>query len=435
MMKLTPCALLAFAVASASGLPAYGQALPADTGTAPPPGIGFSLPNIGGSFSYAVSVGELISSGFFNDSGVGATTNFSGDLAYVSKSERHPFSAVYSGGLLLENSGQPTTYYQSLSFSQVLSTPRWNVVASDSISYLPESPVVGLSGIPGVGDLGVDPISVSPIAPGIGILTTYGPRISNTVGLSVSRNLTAKLSAQASGNYSIQRFIGDNASQGIDTSSAGGTAGLNYRLTGRDSLAGAYSYSRFSYPGLTGNFNTQSGTINYSRQWTPRLSTNVGAGPQVSSGDGGTLSGSYLSVTAAAGATYISQLTTYSLNYTRGTNNGSGVLPGSFSDNLTLSAHRQFGRDWQISGDIGYSRSTSLPIFELGTFKSDGVAFGLQASRAFGRYISAYGNYTVEDQSTSGTGIGITAANAFNGVYQVLGFGVTYSPRHIPLSK
>src|SRR5579875_486655 len=134
---------------------ARAQSLPADTG-ATPPGVGFSLPHIGGSLSYALNGSELISNGFFNNSGVSYSTNISGDVAYVSKSQFHPFSAVYDGGILIADSGQPTTFYQSLSFSQVLSTKNWNIVLADSVSYLPESPVAGLSGIPGVGDVGVD---------------------------------------------------------------------------------------------------------------------------------------------------------------------------------------------------------------------------------------------------------------------------------------
>ena len=109
------------------------------------------------------------------------------------------------GGILIGNSGQPSTFFQSHSFSQVLSTKHWNIDVADNVSYLPESPVSGLSGIPGVGDVGVDPISVGPNS-GIGVLTNYGPRVSNSASVSVSRTLTGHISAQASGLYAIQRF-------------------------------------------------------------------------------------------------------------------------------------------------------------------------------------------------------------------------------------
>lgn len=413
---------------------ALGQAIPAETETAPP-GVGFSLPRVGGTLNYGISAGELISNGFYNNSGVNFTTNLSGDLAYVSKSQFHPFSAVYAGGVLLANSGQPNTFYQSLSFSQVLSTKRWNIVASDSVSYLPQSPTIGLSGIPGVGDLGVDPIPVTAAASGLGILTAYGPRVSNSTSLSVSRELTARLSAQASGNFSIQRFIGDNSGEGINSTNEGGSAGLSYKLSARDSLEGDYNYNRFNYTGTPDSFNTQSGILNYSRRWSARLSTFVSGGPQFSSGSGPIFSGSFVSFAGGAGASYLSRTTSYSLNYSRGVNNGSGVLPGSFADSIVLAAHRQFGRDWAGSANVSYSRSTSLPILNFASYKTDGVAFGLQASRGFGRNLSVYAAYTLQDQSTSGSGIGNLAQNAFNGVYQIFSVGLTYSPRSIRLNK
>ncbi len=436
MMKLTKLAALAVSALAVTGATAGAQAIPADTGT-PTPGVGFSLPRVGGTLSYALNASELISNGFYNNSGVASTTDFSGDLAYVSRSQDHPFSAVYSGGALFGNDNQPTTTFQNLSFSQVLNTKHWNITVSDTVSYLPESPAVGLSGIPGVGDLGVDPIStVIGETPGLGILTTYGPRVSNTASGSVSRSLTGRISIQGSGNYSIQRFIGDNSGLGIDTTSEGGSLGLNYRLSARDAFAGSYNYTNFSISGTAGSFATQGATFSYSRQWSPRLSTSVYAGPQFSTGDGSPLySGSFTSLAAGASASYLTPTTSYALSYSRGVNNGSGVVAGALTDSVSFAAHRRFSRVWALSGDVSYAKNTSLPIFDVYSFNSNGVAFSGQATRGFGRYFSGYASYTLEDQSISGTGVGISTPNAFSGVYQVVGIGVTYSPRNILLNK
>ncbi|HLI77971.1 MAG TPA: hypothetical protein VKV02_13585 [Acidobacteriaceae bacterium] len=428
--KYAALTLLPFVLPAPAG---QAQSLPAETG-APAPGVGFSLPHIGGSLNYAVNASELISNGFYNNSGVGATTDFSGDVAYISKSQFHPFSAVYDGGLLLANSGQPTTFFQSLSFSQVLSTKKWNIIVSDGVSYLPESPVSGLSGIPGVGDVGVDPISVGPAA-GIGILTTYGPRVSNTVSGSASRILTGRISAQASGVYAIQRFIGDNSGLGLNSTNEGGSGGLTYRLSARDSLSGNYNYSSFSYSGNGYGFSAQGGTIGYSRQWSGRLGTSVFFGPQVIGGSNLAINGTSVQLSGGATANYQSRMTNYTLAYSRGVNNGSGVINGAFSDNITLAAHRQFGRNWAVSGDVDFSRSVSLPNFDLYSFDGNSVSFSGQATRGLGRYFSTYLSYTLERQSTSGSGTAFAAANAFSGVYQVVGIGISYSPRNILLNK
>ena len=436
MTRLLKCASFALSALPMVSYLAKAQAIPADTGN-PTPGVGFSLPSIGGSLTYALSASELISNGFYNNSGVGSSTNFSGDLAYVSKSQFHPFSAVYSGGVLVGNSSEPTTVYQSLSFSQVLSTKRWNIVASDSVSYLPESPAVGLSGIPGVGDLGVDPINTAiGSTSGLGILTTYGPRVSNSTSGSVSRTLTGRLSFQVSGTYAFQQFIGDNANEALNSRNEGGSVGLNYRLSARDAFAGNYNYNHFSYSGNQYSFSAQGGSISYSRQWNRRLSTVVFGGPQYSTSNSNVaLSGSYLNFAAGASVNYLSRLTAYSLAYSHGVNNGSGVLAGAVSDSLSLSAHRQYGRVWALSGDISYSRSTSLPFLNAYGFTSDAVAFSGQATRGFGRYFSGFASYTLEDQSTARTGIINAAPNAFSGFYQVVSLGVTYSPRNILLGR
>ncbi len=420
-------------LAMAAGLQqAKGQSLPADIGTAAP-GVGFALPTVGGSLSYAFSASELFSTGFYN-SGSSESTNLSGDLAYVSKSQYHPFSAVYAGGVLLANSGQPNTFFQSLSFSQVLNTKNWNIAVADSVSYLPESPVGGLSGVPGVGDLGVDPVTVGPTS-GIGILTTYGPRVSNSVSGTVGRQFTRHVSAQATGNYSIQHFLGDNANSAINSTAEGGSGGLSYRFSARDTLTGNYNYSNFAFSGSAYSFSTQGATIEYDRRWSRRLGTSVYVGPQVIGGSDPALGSSSVQIAAGANATYVSRTTAYTLGYNRGVNNGSGVIAGSFSDSITGAAHRQFGRNWVLSGNVNYSRNRSLPNFLLYGYNSNAVSFGGQGTRGLGRHFAGYLSYTLQDQSSSSTGGTQVAPNGFNGLYQVFGLGVTFFPRNLVLGK
>lgn len=427
MHRNCAAALVALAVPAL----AHAQSIPADTGVAPT-GVGFSLPRIGGSLNYGVSVSELISTGFYN-SGTSYSTNVSGDLGYVSKSQRHPFSAVYNGGVLIANSNQPTTVYQGLSFSQVLNTKRWNIAVTDSVALLPESPVGGLSGVPGTGDLGVDPVSVGATS-GIGILTSYGPRVSNSLSGTVARQFTGKLSGQVTGTYAVQRFIGDNSDSALNNTTEGGSAGVNYQLTARDTLTGSYSYSNFTYPGNSYSFFAHGASIAYSRQWSRRFVTYAYGGPQIIGGSSVAIEGTYVTVAAGASATYLSRSTAYSLAYNRGANNGSGVIPGSFSDSINATAHRQIGRDWSLSGNVGFSRTTSLPNFRLYQYNSHAVTFSGQGSRRLGRYFSGYLSYTVEDQNIGSSGA-FAPQNAFSGVYQIVSIGITYSPRSILLGR
>ena len=423
MKRFPKLTLLVFCAAVLRCHPVSAQSIPAGIGSVP--NLGFGDVPLAGSFNYSLNASELISTGYFN-TGTSYTTNLSGDAIYQSRSASHPFSMVYSGGVLLENSGQPTTTYQNLSLSQSLRTKNWNFNIQDSVSYLPESPVSGLSGIPGVGDLGIDPVPVGPEA-GIGILTTYGPRVSNTVTGSVSRYITARLSAQASAYQDVQDFIGDNSVDALDNSSEGGSAGLSYQIDSRNAVSANYNYSRFSYGTTYGSFTTQGATVNYRRQWNRHFSTNVYAGPQDESSSDG-LYPSSVQIAAGASASYISRHTLYTLNFSRGTNNGSGVIPGSFSDTVNAGASRVFGRVWNVSGDLGYSHVSTIPGFQAFAFASQGVTAGVQVARAITRRVSGYGSYTVEQQSL-GTVTG-PAPNAFNGVYQIFAIGVSYAPRN-----
>jgi hypothetical protein len=56
---------------------------------------------------------------------------------------------------------------------------------------------------------------------------------------------------------------------------------------------------------------------------------------------------------------------------------------------------------------------------------------GVSATRRLGRYFTVFANYTAVQQS-SNLGLG---TNVVNGLSQVVGFGVAYSPRDINLKR
>lgn len=428
MKRSKNIALFSLIAAACSSGVSRAQSIPAAVGSAPAssaPATGFGARPLAGSFNYSLNASELISTGYYG-SGEALTTNLSGSAVYQSRSDSHPFDMVYTGGVLFANSGQPETSYQSLSLSQSLRTKNWNFNVQDSVTYLPQSPVSGLSGIPGVGDLGISPVPIGPQA-GIGILTSYGPRVSNTVAGSASRYITPHLSAQASVYQDVQEFIGDNSNEALNNSGEGASAGLTYRFDTRNSLYSNYNYSRFSFGTTYGTFISQGVTVGYARQWTRRFSTSAYVGPQFESSGSG-LFASTTQIAAGANASYLGRNTFYNLNFSRGTNNGSGVIPGSFSDQVSAGVSRIFRRVYNVAGNLGYSRVSSLPGFQAFVFSSQGVTASGQVARALGRRFYGYASYTVEEQSFGQvTG---PAANAFNGVYQIVAVGVSYSPRN-----
>jgi hypothetical protein len=417
--------IAAFALVASFSRSAFGQALPA--GEAAPISTGFELPRTAGTLQYSASVNESLSSGYYNSSGVSTSTGVTGDLAFISASKLYPFSMVFSGGRSWSTSGQPSSLFLNLGLSQVITTSRWNFVLSDSVSYLPETASAGLSGIPGTGDLGVPPIQVGDDS-GQGVLTGFSTRVGNVASVSAGRSLTGATSLQMSGSYTILRFVGNSADNGIDSDSEAGSIGLNHRLDARNNIGGNYAYSRFTYGSQPG-FASQTASLNYSRQLSRRLNMSVAAGPQWSnSNSGGPDQSTSINLFASANLSYSDSFASYSLGYSRGNNSGSGVIQGADSDSVHFVAQRTFDRVWNGAVTAAYTHTNSLPYSNTPAFTSETVVFGAQLSRAVARNLSAYASYTLENQTTPTSVAGV---NVFTGFFQIASFGLTYSPTSI----
>jgi hypothetical protein len=409
---------------------AFGQALPA--AQASPISTGFELPMTAGTLQYAVSASESLSWGYYGNSGVTAGTNLTGDLGYISNSKRDPFSAVIAGGHSWE-SNSPSYSFVSLGLSQVLSAGRWTFLFSDSVAYMPGTPTTGLSGVPGVGDLGLTPVPVGPDT-GQGILTDYSNSISNATSATISRPITGKTSFNATGSYAIFRFVsgsGNASGTGLDSNSATGQGGISHQYSTRTTLAGNYAYSYFSYPGYSfglpaSSFDSQTASLQYTHQFTRKLSLNASSGPEWTSISLPESSLS-LSLYADAALAYSGKFSRASLAYVRSTNAGSGVIAGSLSDAVSFTTSRTFVRVWNCAFTSSYTHSSSLP--GLASFTFDTTLAGFQVSRAIGRSFSAFASYTLENQSSQGSAASVI--DVFNGFSQVLGFGLTYAPMSI----
>ncbi len=429
------------AVLGFSGL-ARGQAAPAASVSGPGFNPGPSLPAIDGTFSYAVSVSEGIQSGYFGNSGVTYSTNLAGNAEYVSPSLVHPFSMLYSGGTQFSSySTANVQVYQNFTISQGWVGHGWAFGLSDSVSFLPQSPTTGLSGIPGVGDLGLQPIP-DPNAPSQLVLTNYGKRVSNTVNGSIERQLNGRTSISGSANYGILRFIGDTGSSsstdnGLDSTEIGGNVGLNRRLDPRSGVSVSGYYSDFSYSGNLTSFHSTGVSLSYNRQLTKSLSMVASAGPQFVGGfEAYPVEKTVISVAvpssvdmaANASLNYTHRQLSMVVAYNRGINEGSGLQTGAFSDSVTAGVQRTVRRDWSTSLTASYSRTTALAV--PGTTQT--VYGGVQVSRRLGRSTSLFLSYTAVDQLTAAA---LAGSNAFSGFSQGGSIGVTFSPRGTRLGQ
>lgn len=424
----------------------YGQAAPtavASNSSWFSPLLGGITPD--GTFHYSLSAAEIIEHGLYTNSGTDASTSLSGNAAYQSTSENRPFSLLYSGGVLFTTQYQSTVQtYQNASVSQELVMRNWVFGVSDSVSYLPQSPTVGASGVAGTGDIGLFPGPGQ--GPAGGILTNYGTRVGNSLDGDVERRLGGATSINGTADWTVLRFLDDNT--GLDTTSIGGTVGLNHRLSARTSVRVNAAYSVFTY-GSYGNesgelglnnlsFQTRGINFGFQRLLTHSLSVSASAGPQWISSSNSSLVPSTLTTAASASLLYNRKLTSATLSYIRGASGGSGVQQGSLTNSVVASAGRPFGPNWQGSINAGYTHSSSLityaPVNEvLGIEQSYNTTFGgAQIYRRLGAHLSAFASLTIQNQSGSASS---AAPNIFSGTSQIFSVGITYTPRSTRLGQ
>jgi len=431
MTRFLSHAVLCFIPLALLCTPAHGQDLPAVTTT--PPFQGFQLPTELGTMHYALNFGERVRTGYYGTGGNVWTTDFSGNLGYLSSSETRPLNIVYSGGYLYNTGGVASSIFQNLTISQSFNSRLWTTHISDAVNYLPEAASSGLSGLPGLGDVGV---TAPPVGDNGGqdILSRTGQRISNQANLDVERHLTGSTSLQVGGGYFIERFL-DGGSDSLDGDSFDVQAGINHRIDALNKVEGTYTFSRFSYENEDFTISTQKITVGYSRQVNRKLSLHATIGPQFVSEAGSPLASSSVNLSVDAGMVYTGEQYDYSANYTRGVRSGSGIVQGAFVDSVFGEGGRKLGEYMHLSVSGGYTHNASIGNLASGAPTTQQTDFqtvvgNVQFSRVLSRNFNAFLNYSVQHQDSPTVA---ASTNAFSGTSQTYGFGITYSPRPLHL--
>jgi len=358
---------------------------------------------------------------------------------------------TFAGGVILPNQqGQDFSSFWNLTASQGYIARHWIFNLSDTFSFLPQSPTTGLSGIPGVGDLGSTPVPGPVEGPAGGILSAAGNRYTNSLTGSVERQISHATSISGTGSWSVLNFLDKNAS-GLDSTQISGMVAINQRLDSRSSASLDAVYSTFSYSGkvfINGfaqpDIETRGLNLSYQRLLSKSLSVSVSAGPQWVSSSNSTVIPSNLNVAVSGGVTYSRGLTNVSVGYSRGVSAGSGVLSGALSDSVYGSLGHTYGRKWVASLTTGYSHSSGLTQLAAGNslpvnLTFDTVFGGAQVRRGFGPHYSGYVSYTVQNQSSNfplgAQNIPLAAQSALNGTNHTIGIGVTFTPRSTRLGQ
>lgn len=438
---------------STMGSFACGQAVPAGMATMNLDPDPFTLE---GGLHYALSASEIVQLGYYASGEVTSSSALNGDMAYTTQNIVRPFSVILAGGVVLPNqSGQGVRTYVSVTASQGYVTGRWAFNLGDTFSYLPESPTTGVSGIAGVGDIGVTPGPGT--GPAGGILTVSNDRISNSLHGSVERQIGRATSISGAGSWSVLHFL-DNSQENsqLNDSQTSGMVALNQLFNARSSGSVSAVYTAFDYSGQqaqqTGpneptNFQTRGINVSYQRILSRTLSAGGSVGPLWVSSSNSALIPSALHVAGSARLEYSSgRSTSASLYYTQGVSGGSGVIPGGLADSVGFTAGRAYGRNWVASLDGGYTQTSGLRDLAGPGSPDEGspnpvtpthevyqtVYSGVQLRRRFSTNFSGFLTYVVTNQTTN---YSLGAQNVSRGTSQTFGIGITFAPRSTQLGQ
>jgi hypothetical protein len=429
MKKIIQFAAIALATCSF----AHAQVVPEATGPA-------KLP-LSGNLSYALRYSQTAE--FGGNLGDWQTGSISGSVNYSNGTSRHPFNLNYGGGYTKTYTGPDyeTGVFQHLLISQGLVGRKWTATVSDNISFTPESPTIGFSGIPGTGE----PVGGSGSNPpsSQSVLTLDTRTIANMAAAQIGYRMDYATTFNAGGSSNLLRYPDGN---GLDTNGLLANAGVVRRLDVRNSLVGQFMFARYDYGNQTvetgqgstsvpnPSFEFEAATFGFQRVWSPKLRTTASVGPQWISSSDSTIEPSSTTVAVNAAVIYSFRSETASVSYTRGASNGGGIVPGANADAVNASYSRLFRRDLTVGLTASYTRSDAL---ELGGGTIDARYGGVQATRQLGRYFSVFANYTAEDQTTNQAAQSSQAvlSNVLDNFYQVIGFGIAFSPRETHLKR
>lgn len=343
------------------------------------------------------------------------TSNVSGSVSYANAEKEMPFTMEYAGGYTWNLAGPDyqSGQFHRMDLKQGFVFRRWKFNLGDDVAYLPQSPITGFSGIPGIGEIIGTPNPNPPTSQTI--LTVNTHVLDNIAQGALEHTLNYSTTLSVGGTSNVLHYPDGN---GIETRSTGAEAALLHRLSGRTSILGDYRFNQYDYPGNPLSIHTQTGFAGLRHLFTRNLGVNFQGGPQWISGTISSVVPEQLGYAANASITYLKRRNSLGASYLHDTNGGSGYLLGGKIDNAQGNLQHLFGESMRLGITGGYDRTEALNIN-----RTVSGAFGaVQGTWLLGRLV-LFANYTGRGQSITGTFPGNVLDQTLNTVS--FGFGLS----------
>ncbi len=255
-----------------------------------------------------------------------------------------------------------------------------------------------------------NPVSGSPEPPTQAVIAPLAEQLTNTASTGLTYQYAANSMVGVSGRFSDLHFPNSEEVPGLyDSSSVGGSAFYDHRLSRKQHLGVSYQYSRIlAYPsGAQSQTETHSIYLSYTFYVMPRLSISVSGGPQYSSvaqSPQPAFTSWTPAVTASMG--WQGHRASFAASYSRMVTAGGGLVGAFHSNTANASAHWQIARTWSVGSGASYAIYENLtPFFFLSNTGGHSVSGSVSIQHPIGEHFSANVGYTRLHQSYGGIAI------------------------------
>jgi hypothetical protein len=250
-----------------------------------------------------------------------------------------------------------------------------------------------------------NPVSGGTSAPNNSIIAPIADTLTNNANVSMTYQFSANGMIGASGTFTNLHYPNEAQVPGLyDSSSRGGSAFYNHRLSKMHYVGATYQYQMFlAYP-TVGQSETQTSSIYlfYTVYLRPTLSISVFGGPQYSNTvQVGLPTMTGWSPAGGASMSWQGKLTSFAASYSRSINSSGGLAGAVEASTASGSFRRQLTRMLSISVGGSYASNDvldALPAFDNGGQTISGSA---SVQRQLGEHFNLQAQYTRLHQSYS----------------------------------
>jgi len=243
-----------------------------------------------------------------------------------------------------------------------------------------------------------NPVSGGVTTPNNSVIAPIADTLTNNANVSMTYQFSADGMVGASGTFTNLHYPNEDQVPGLyDSSSRGGSAFYNHRLSKMHYIGVTYQYQMFlAYP-TVGQSETQTNTIYgfYTIYLKPTFSISFFGGPQYSNTrQAGVPTMTAWSPAGGASMNWQGKLTSFAASYSRSINSGGGLSGAVEATTAAASLRRQLTRWWSMS--IGGSYANNDILEALPTFNNGGQTIQGNASvqRQIGEHLNVQAQYT-----------------------------------------